>query len=409
MSERENGPRRGDGDDLFEPYEEPRPVPLPVYWIAVALALWGVMLLYDAGQSVQTGRDERLQRIADERGPVRTTGMALFHERCATCHQVDGAGLSGAVPPLDGSPFVTGEPRMVARILLHGIRGPIRVAGRDYDGSMPDFASVLSDEEIAEVGSYIRQAWSNRAGPLTVADVAAARREPGPAGPWSGGAALVAASDRPDDYEPQPPPTPVAALAGDAGSALAKDSRGGRWACASCHGANGEGALNIPRLAGLDAGYIERQLFDYRSGRRRNEIMSIVARSLEPREIGLLARHYARLSPGSTARPELGGQLLRGQQLALAGDQSRELPACFSCHGPSGFGVGRFPALAAQHPAYTATQLNAFASGDRDTDPAALMRNIAQKLDTLDRRSVSDYLSTLPPVPPRRAQDPTGE
>nr|AYM52766.1 cytochrome c4 [Simulacricoccus ruber] len=409
MSERESGPRRAGGDGRFEPYEEPRPVPLPVYWIAIALALWGVMLLYEAGESVRTGRGERLQRIVDDRGPVRRPGVTLFHERCATCHQVDGAGLSGAVPPLDGSPFVTGEPRTVARILLHGIRGPIHVAGRDYDGNMPDFASVLSDAEVAEVGTYIRQAWSNRAGPLTVADVAAVRREPGPAGPWSGGAELVAASARPGAYEPQPPPAPVVAPPADTGSLLAKASPGGRWPCASCHGAHGEGSLNVPRLAGLDAGYIERQLLDYRTGRRRNEPMSIVARSLDPQELGLLARHYAGLSPGSTARPGLGGQLLRGQQLALVGDESRELPACFSCHGPSGFGVGPFPTLAAQHPAYTVAQLNAFAAGHRDNDPTALMRHIAKKLDTLDRRSVSDYLSTLPPVPPRRARAPTGE
>lgn len=409
MNEREDVRRPADEDDLFEPYEEPRPVPLPVYWIAIALALWGVLLLYDASEAVRTGRSERLQAVVADRGPVRMPGVTLFHQRCATCHQADGAGLSGAVPPLDGSPFVTGEPQMVARILLHGIRGPIRVAGEDFNGHMPDFESVLSNAEIAQVGTYIRQAWGNRAGPLTVTDVAAIRRQAGPAGPWSGGAELVAGSDNPARYGPQPPPARPVATTEQAGRALVTASRGGRWSCASCHGNEGGGALNIPRLAGLDAGYIERQLLDYRTGRRPNEIMSMVARSLAPREMPVIARYYARLSPGSTAQPDLGGEILRGQQLALVGDESRGLPACFSCHGPSGFGVGDFPAVAAQHPAYTIAQLNAFAAGQRTNDLAALMRNIATKLDTVDRRAVSDYLSVLPPVPPQRAPIPTGE
>ncbi|MGS1088297.1 c-type cytochrome [Rhodanobacter sp. UC4438_H5] len=386
-----------------------------MYWIAIALALWGVAMLYDAGKSVQIGQTQRLQRnLAEktENRPAHQPGLTLFQERCATCHQVDGAGLKGAVPPLDGSPFVTEDPRMIARILLHGIHGPIRVAGEDYNGHMPDFASVLSDTEIAEIGTYIRQAWSNKAGPLNVSDVTAARRQGGPSEPWSGGAALVAVSDHPAAYEAQPASTQAAVtLAGTdtAGALLASAARGGRWSCASCHGATGGGTLNIPRLAGLDSAYIERQLLDFRSGRRPNEIMAIVARSLAPQDIPVLARYYAQLSPGSTARPDLGGRISRGQQLALAGDSSRELPACFSCHGSSGFGVGIFPALAAQHPAYTVTQLNAFADGQRSNDPSALMRHIAVKLDALDRKAVSDYLSTLPPVPSRQVQASTGE
>ena len=92
--------------------------------------------------------------------------------------------------------------------------------------------------------------------------------------------------------------------------------------------------------------------------------------------------------------------MARGEQLALHGDWSKNLPACFSCHGPSGFGVApNFPSLAAQHPAYTASQLAAWVGGERDNSDVQLMNEVARNLSDADRRAVADYLATLPPVP----------
>src|SRR3546814_2777956 len=62
--------------------------------------------------------------------------------------------------------------------------------------------------------------------------------------------------------------------------------------------------------------------------------------------------------------PVLGGDLARGEQLALEGDWNKGVPACFSCHGPSGFGVAPgFPSIAAQHAPYVARQLDAWKGG----------------------------------------------
>lgn len=398
-------------DENFEPYEEPRLVPLPFYWIAVALALWGLVTLYDNNASVQIGREERAERIVARPNSSAEPGAVLFEARCATCHQSNGSGIDNAVPPLDGSEFVRAEPQVFAQILLHGIQGPIAVAGQTYDGNMPSFASVMSDEEIASVASYVRNAWSNRAPPVSPALVARERRRfPQMNRSWSGGAELVAfaavpgAALQPEVARSLPRPSdPIA-------KALVFEGRSnGSWACASCHGAQGQGSLTVPRLAGLDETYILKQLRDYVRGTRRNEIMQGVAQTLSEPEMRALARYYSRSYAPSNSRPSLGGNIARGEQLALHGDWSRNLPSCFSCHGSSGFGVGtEFPALAAQHPAYTASQLAAWAGGWRRNSPLGLMEGIAAKLSDEDRLALADYFATLPPVP-RTVDQPRGD
>lgn len=389
-------------DENFEPYEEPRRVPLPFYWIAIALALWGVVTLYDNGASVQIAREERGEQIVAGPSSTSESGAFLFGARCATCHQPNGSGIQGAVPPLDGSEFVLADARVIVQILLHGIQGPINVAGQTYNGNMPSFASVMSDEEIASVATYVRSAWSNRAGPVTLELVEQQRHRFSRMNrSWSGGAELVRLADI-RDAQPQPliPAEPPAPIDPRVEALVFQGRNDGSWACASCHGAQGQGTLNVPRLAGLDESYLRKQLHDYVRGTRQNEIMQSVAGTLSEQETAALARYYSRSFVPSTSQPSLGGSIARGEQLALSGDWSRNLPSCFSCHGSSGFGVGaEFPALAAQHPAYTASQLAAWAGGTRRNSPLGLMESIAAKLSDEDRMAVADYFATLPPVP----------
>lgn len=90
-------------------------------------------------------------------------GKAVYEKNCQVCHQVAGAGMTGAFPPLVGSEWVTGPPEMVVRILLHGLQGPLEVAGHTYNGAMPAWDGVLQDGEIAAVATYIRQLDGNNA------------------------------------------------------------------------------------------------------------------------------------------------------------------------------------------------------------------------------------------------------
>lgn len=103
------------------------------------------------------------------------SGMAVYKANCATCHGAQGAGQTGAFPPLDGNGVVTGDPKAVVRIVKLGLVGPVRMKGVMYNGQMPAWNGTLTNEQIASVVTYIRGSWSNAAGPVTAADVAAAK------------------------------------------------------------------------------------------------------------------------------------------------------------------------------------------------------------------------------------------
>jgi cytochrome c553 len=397
-------PGRRAPKETFEPYEEPRRIPLPVYWIAIALGLWGLLSLYANSQAVRVGQADRAEKLALQTETAELSGHDLFQSRCATCHQANGAGVRGAVPPLDGSAFVVSDAAVIVQILLHGIDGPIRVGEDRYAGHMPSFASVLPDAEIARLASYVRGAWSNRAAPVDEASVRAQRARFAQRTSWRGGEEIARVFDA-TYLLPQPPTADTTSPGADDGTAagllrLTRSDDRGAWACASCHGLRGEGSLSVPRLAGLPAEYISKQLLAFAEGRRHDETMSIIARELTAADRQALGRYYAALYAPSTAQPALGGNVARGQTLALHGDWERDLPPCFSCHGSSGFGVApTFPSLAAQHPAYTAGELAGWAGGERGDSPLELMNGIARRLSNADRRAVADYLATLPPVP----------
>ncbi len=109
-------------------------------------------------------------------------GERVYAASCMACHQPDGAGLTGLAPPLRGSEWLDLPDRRLADIALHGLSGPIKVAGEDWDLSMPGWSS-LDDEEIAAALSYIRDRWSPAgSGPVTAETVAEARA----VGPGSG-------------------------------------------------------------------------------------------------------------------------------------------------------------------------------------------------------------------------------
>ena len=90
-------------------------------------------------------------------------GKAVFAANCAACHQVGGTGIPGAFPALKGNKFVGGDGNAVIATVLKG------------RGGMPTFADSIDDAHLAAVITYVRGAWGNTAGAVTVADVAAVR------------------------------------------------------------------------------------------------------------------------------------------------------------------------------------------------------------------------------------------
>lgn len=382
----------------FEPYEEQRGIPMPVLWIAIALALWGALALYQSSRSNILAQDEREEALEEESKVVVDPAASLFEANCSTCHQSDGLGLRGAVPPLAGSEFVATGAETVARIMLRGIDGPLRVMNTDYNGHMPSFASALGDAEVAGIASFVAKRWGQDTLGIEEKMVAILRSEATDEGSFAGGEEIAGIVQ---GLPAQPASTAKSETAIDPDvTRLVFQGGDNVWACATCHGDLAQGKETTPRLAGLPARYIEKQLHDFSAGSRSDESMMLVAKSLTDEEIRGLATYFAGLRVDSTAQANLGGDLKRGEALALRGDWTLGVPACFTCHGAAGFGVApAFPALAAQQAPYTATQLAAWAGGRRGNSPLGLMEQISKALTTADRRAVADYLATLAPIP----------
>ncbi|TZF81429.1 c-type cytochrome [Pedobacter sp. BS3] len=111
-----------------------------------------------------------------ENKQVATTGAVIYSNYCASCHKSDGSGIPGTFPPLKGTAQVLDDKNKLLRILLKGISGTITVKGVQYNQEMPSF-KFLSDQDIAQVATYIRSHFGNKAGAVTNADVAKARSE----------------------------------------------------------------------------------------------------------------------------------------------------------------------------------------------------------------------------------------
>jgi len=183
----------------------------------------------------------------------------------------------------------------------------------------------------------------------------------------------------------------------------------GAPACVTCHGAHGEGipANGFPRLAGLNAGYLQTQLDAFANGQRSNAMMTSVAQTLDGSEREAVARYYAGLSGSTTMTEPVSETNSAGARLANQGRWSQGLPACTQCHGAIGAGVGAiFPALAGQSSLYIENQLHAWQQGTRAAGPLGLMKVVASKLSAADIQAVAAYFSALPASDPSRRSKP---
>jgi nitrite reductase (NO-forming) len=107
-------------------------------------------------------------------------GQALFAGTCSTCHQANGEGLEGVFPPLARSSYIAQDPKRVVDVVLHGLNGPVTVNGKEYNSVMPPMTQ-LTDDEIANISTYVLNSWGNPGGRVDKAEVAAKRKVGGPA------------------------------------------------------------------------------------------------------------------------------------------------------------------------------------------------------------------------------------
>ena len=103
-------------------------------------------------------------------------GKVTYTNLCAACHQPHGYGLDGLAPPLVDSDWVLGKPDVTARIILHGLGGPVKVGNRIWDLTMPPMG-MLSDEDIAGVMTYVRREWEHNGSPVDAKFVTGIRKQ----------------------------------------------------------------------------------------------------------------------------------------------------------------------------------------------------------------------------------------
>ena len=110
----------------------------------------------------------------DETAAVLKQGAIVYGNVCAACHQPNGGGNPAQAPPLAGSEWVLapGVNRLL-RVPMAGLSGPIKAAGKEFNGSMPALAAqgLMTDEQVAAVVSFVRNSWGNKAPLVTVEEV----------------------------------------------------------------------------------------------------------------------------------------------------------------------------------------------------------------------------------------------
>ncbi|GAB7546868.1 MULTISPECIES: c-type cytochrome [unclassified Cupriavidus] len=172
--------------------------------------------------------------------------------------------------------------------------------------------------------------------------------------------------------------------------------------CVTCHGQSGQGTSNgyYPRIAGKPAGYLYNQLVAFRDGTRKYPPMNYLVAYLPDAYLREIADHFAKQRPPFAAQ-EAGttdpATVARGQALVRAGDASKNVPACATCHGAGLTGMEPgIPGLIGLRPTYIVAQLTRWRVGDRHAAEPDCMKRIATRLSDSDVTAVAAWLSLQP-------------
>lgn len=136
----------------------------------------------------ETPRKTELTRKFPIDQAVHERGAAVYAQTCIACHGPGGKGVDGVFPPLLNSDWITKDQKLPAKIVLHGLTGPIIVNGKKYSNVMPPLGRTLNDQQIADVLTFVRQSWSNDSSPVTAQEIQKVRKD---------------TSDRKEMYQPQ--------------------------------------------------------------------------------------------------------------------------------------------------------------------------------------------------------------
>jgi mono/diheme cytochrome c family protein len=102
-------------------------------------------------------------------------GKKVYTNTCLACHMADGSGVQNLNPPLIKTTYVLGDKTALIKIVLNGFDEDVQINGKSYSNTMTPH-SDLSDQQIADVLTYVRNSFGNKASAVTVAEVAHARK-----------------------------------------------------------------------------------------------------------------------------------------------------------------------------------------------------------------------------------------
>ncbi len=171
--------------------------------------------------------------------------------------------------------------------------------------------------------------------------------------------------------------------------------------CQGCHGGTGNSeSADFPRLAGQYAGYIVKQIKDFKSGlRANNETMAPMAATVDSvQDMKDIASYFAQQKMVTDPLHKSNKKLVeKGEEIFTKGRPEKDLYACINCHGERGKGkagtISTFPVIGGQHRDYIMKELKDLQSGLRANDPAGMMGDIAKKLSPDEIEAVAEYLS----------------
>ena len=105
------------------------------------------------------------------------TGSAIYRDECSACHTPDGRGVPGLLPDLRHLGSVESrDPATILRVVLRGVHS-VATPGQPTAPAMPSFDWLLTDAQVADVATYIRNGFGNAAPAVSASDVASARKD----------------------------------------------------------------------------------------------------------------------------------------------------------------------------------------------------------------------------------------
>ncbi len=135
--------------------------------VAIVMAVLSISIF---SLSAQTKHKAKSRKHSSSLGIAMAAGKKVYLQNCVTCHQKDGGGIQHMNPPLIKTSYVLGDKAKIIQIVLNGFNEDVEIDGQKYSNNMPSL-DFLKDKEIADVLTYVRNSFGNKAGAVTLADV----------------------------------------------------------------------------------------------------------------------------------------------------------------------------------------------------------------------------------------------